>query len=203
MTTPPSSRRKLAASSLADRIYPRAAHEIHVEWRYLEDHIAREAEVGLDLDPDFQRAHVWTAAQQVAFCEHVLCGGETGLTLIVASTGRTHECSVRPDGSIFIPDYALLDGKQRLEAVRRFMRGEIRVFVGVEGEADGYAWDDLDVSLRRYHTTRFVWRTVLCATRADMLRLYLRFNAGGVVHAREELDRVAAMLRAETGGGCS
>ena len=37
-------------------------------------------EEGLQLNPDFQRGHVWTEDQQVKFLEFILRGGKTGRT---------------------------------------------------------------------------------------------------------------------------
>lgn len=38
-------------------------------------------EDGLDLNPDFQRGHVWTPSQQAAFVEFFLRGGKTARVL--------------------------------------------------------------------------------------------------------------------------
>ncbi len=38
-------------------------------------------EYGLQLNPDFQRGHVWAEEQQIAFVEFILRGGMTGRDL--------------------------------------------------------------------------------------------------------------------------
>lgn len=164
--------------------FPRAHYEIDIEWRYLERHIASQAEYGLDLDPDFQRAHVWTDAQRSAYVEYALKGGEVGRVL-------TFVCSDWEP--IPVPGYAILDGKQRLESVRRFLRGDVRVFAG-PAKPEGYAFGEFTGSLRSVQA-RFSWRVVIAPTRTDILRLYLQINAGGTPHTSDELDRVRGLLR--------
>ncbi len=88
--------------------------------------------------------------------------------------------------------YELVDGLQRLTAVLRFLRGEIRVL--------GIHYDDLTVVDRRCLPSRcrFKWRVCNLPTRADVLKLYLLLNAGGVVHSPEEIERVRGLLAATT-----
>ena len=47
---------------------------VDVYWNLLEDFLGKHRNYGLDLEPDFQRAHVWTEDQQVAFVELLLPG---------------------------------------------------------------------------------------------------------------------------------
>ena len=45
---------------------------------FLEDEIR---DYGLQLNPEFQRGHVWTRKQQIAYVEFLLRGGRTGRDL--------------------------------------------------------------------------------------------------------------------------
>lgn len=46
------------------------SYQVHVGWDYLEDQFAQfEKGYGLDLDPDFQRAHVWDRTKQERYVE--------------------------------------------------------------------------------------------------------------------------------------
>lgn len=38
---------------------------------------------GLQLDPDFQRAHVWSRSQQISYVEYFLKGGMSGLDIFL------------------------------------------------------------------------------------------------------------------------
>lgn len=167
--------------------FPRAFHAVEVSWTYIEKQIANEQEVGLDLTPDFQRAHVWTMDQRRAYIEYSLRGGEVGRTL----TFGCYDWNKSP-----VPGYVILDGKQRLETVRMFLRGEIRVFPKSK-RPEGYAFGDFEGRLLPAEQ-RFRWQVVVCKTRAAMLETYLNINAGGTPHSAEELERVRSLLEKET-----
>jgi len=111
--------------------FPRAHYQVNVSWEYLEEtvewYLALEL-APLDLNPDFQRAHVWTEAQQRAYVEYVLRGGEVGRTLTFNCPGWMND---------FRGPYVIVDGKQRLEAARKFVRGELKVFGQTYAEFGG------------------------------------------------------------------
>jgi len=135
--------------------FPTAHYQVDVDWNFLERHIRNAIDNdGLILEPDFQRAHVWTQAQQIAYVE--------------------------------IGPYEILDGKQRLEAVRAFLRGDLPIF--------GHRFSEYTGHLRVFHS--FKWKICTLETREEVLQLYLNINAGGTPHTQAELDRVWAMLKA-------
>lgn len=184
----------LTASMIADRMMPVAHYEIDLRWQNLEAHLDYELRAGLDLDPDFQRGHVWTPSQRVAWVEHVLTRGDVGKTLLVAHVGtRSHES----DRNGQIQGYCLVDGKQRLTTVRAFLRGDFGVFADPE-HPEGYLWSELGPDLKRDFTVRFHWRVVVVPTRAEILRLYLKINAQGTPHTAAEIARVQRLLAEET-----
>lgn len=155
---------------------PQAHHQVDVDWRWLETTLRTyPARGGLNLNPDYQREHVWTREQQVAYVEYVLSGGEVGKAIIWNATSWPAD-----DGK----PIELVDGKQRLEAVRAFMRGDIKAH-GMS-YADG---DALGIECR------FHWRICSLATRAEVLALYLNINAGGTPHTPSEIERVRSLLR--------
>lgn len=162
--------------------FPHAAYEIDIGWRYLEDYIAFSVEeMKLDLEPDFQRAHVWTSAQQTAYIEYQLAGGEVGKNLTFNHT--TWDDPRSANGT-----YVIVDGKQRLQAIRMFMRDELKVF--------GHVFSEYTDALRMHHAG-FKWRVCSLATRAEVLKLYLNINAGGTPHTFDELTTVRALLKKE------
>lgn len=165
--------------------FPKAAYGVDIEWDYLERSLAGYTkDYDLDLNPDFQREHVWTKEQQRLFVEYQLQGGELGRTLIFTHPSWNSLRSVE-GGRLEI-----LDGKQRLEAVRAFLRDEVDVF--------GRRFSEWSGKLRMVHTN-FRFNIVELQTRADILRVYLSLNAGGTPHTADELNRVRKMLRAEEG----
>lgn len=157
--------------------FPRAHYEVDVFWHSLERQLVMFGEgCGLNTDPDYQREHVWTEAQQQAYVEYILQGGEVGRNI----TWNADEWPM-PRGPL-----ELVDGKQRLEAVRRFIRGELVVF--------NMRYVDGDVL--RIYSSGFKFR-VCSLDRAGVLRLYLNINAGGTPHTSNEISRVRALLEDE------
>ena len=168
---------------LADDIlrFPQAHYEVTVEWGYVEEWLTeqfREAEV--DLDPDFQRGHVWTSAQQTAYCEFILRGGESSRVLY----WNHPEWGGVKRGSGML---TLVDGKQRLEAVRSFLRNEVAVFNGV-------FLRDMEPRILRKTGVAFQMRIAKLPSRREVIEWYLMINAGGTPHTPEEIQRVRALL---------
>jgi hypothetical protein len=165
--------------------FPTARYEIDVSWMHLErglKDIAGEGEIRLD--PDYQRAHVWTSQQQIDYVEFQLSGGDVSRTLVFNAPFWDRISEVP-----FEDQYVeLLDGKQRLEAVRAFLRGDIAVF--------GQKFDEFEGP---FPTMNYRFRFHVCCleTRVEVLELYLKINAGGTPHSQQELDRVRGLLEVE------
>lgn len=166
--------------------FPQAGYVVNIGWDYIEEWLDQQTErhgggQTLELEPDFQRVHVWTREQQTRYCEYILRGGEGGRLLYWNHPNWM--------GS-FEGALTLVDGKQRLEAVRAFLRGEVPVF-------DGRFVADLEPRFMRLSHVDFHMRIASLKTRWDVLNWYLMINAGGTPHTPEELDRVRALLAAE------
>ena len=77
-------------------------------------YIAEEIEeMGLQLDPEFQRGHVWTEQQQIAWLEYHLRGGKSGNTIYL-NNPFWHSSRQPKDGEY--KDYVCVDGLQRITA---------------------------------------------------------------------------------------
>lgn len=142
---------------------------------------------GLELEPDYQRGHVWSQEQQVHFIENVMRGAvaTSGLT-IQFNSPNFEQRDVSPERDL--PDgIQCVDGLQRLTAVRRFMAGELRPF--------GLSLDDLRGT--EYDPTRMTFRLRIAIFnfehKVELLDHYLALNAGGTPHAESEIARVRAM----------
>lgn len=154
-----------------------------VSWHDLENTLQRyEKENDLDLNPDFQRGHVWSSEQQIKYVEYILKRGNLSRHIIF-------NCPGWMEG--FEGQMVLIDGKQRLNAVRLFMSNELPVF----GRA--YLRDFTRGSkkmVRFPHEIYFTFYVNDLQTRAEVLQFYLDLNAGGVVHSEHEIDRVRQLL---------
>jgi hypothetical protein len=86
----------------------------------------------------------------------------------------------------------LVDGKQRLEAVRKFVRNELPVF----GGNYLHDFDDPKLLLRDMNCSLLFGVNNL-KTRKEVLQWYLQLNTGGVVHTQEEIEKVKNLLAKE------
>lgn len=142
-------------------------------------------ESGLILNPDFQRGHVWTEAQQTAFMEYYLRGGRSGMVIFFnqPSWGR----SPLAHG---YDELVCVDGLQRLTAIVRFMNNEIPAF--------GQLHDEFGESIRRApNNAGLRFNVNSLQTREQVLTWYLQMNDGGTPHTAEEIGRVRGLLDAE------
>ena len=82
----------------------------------------------------------------------------------------------------------IIDGKQRLTAIYRWVKGEIPAVC-----SDGATiWYRDTNAIDRRSLWLELWMVDLPV--ADRLRFYLRLNRGGTVHTRDEIAKVEAML---------
>lgn len=164
-----------------------AAYRVDHSWldllRTLECYQNPGAGAQLDLNPDFQRAHVWTDAQKTAYVEYMLRGGLSGRDLYFNCVGWNK----RYEGP-----FVIVDGKQRLNAATEFLQGRVRAF--------GRFLDEYADRLLHFEPA-FTFHINDLGTRAEVLTWYLEMNTGGTVHTQAELDKVRAMLAIESGTG--
>lgn len=142
--------------------------------------IERQQLQRLDLDPDFQRGHVWTEAQQIAYIEFILAGGYTGKDLYFNHPGWR---------DTYKGDFVLVDGKQRLLAITKFTNNLIPAFGTYLKE-----FDEPEVLLRRYGVKVHVNNL---QTRKECLKWYIQFNEGGTPHTKAEIDKVKDLIKLE------
>lgn len=89
----------------------------------------------------------------------------------------------------------IVDGKQRLEAIRKFLRGELKAFGYYIQEFEDYKNKEGKIVLS--YKYELIFHINDLQTRKEVLQWYLDLNAGGVVHTPEELDKVRKLLEAE------
>lgn len=167
------------------RLKEKGQYEINVSLKYLERTIQDyKNDYKLELNPDFQRGHVWTKEQQIAYVEFLLRGGVTANTIYF-------NCPYFDDfrSDLYNMDMVCVDGLQRLTALRKFINNEIPVF--------GYylkEFEDYEILLR---VTGIRININNLKTKKDVLEWYIDFNSGGTVHSQEEIKRVQQMLEDE------
>lgn len=139
-----------------------------------------QEEEHLELCPEFQRGHVWTKEQQMAYIEFLLRGGKTGRDLYFNNPSQHHTV---PEGAYNA--FVCVDGLQRITAMRRFIHNEIPAFESFFSEYT----DNMRIikDTIRIHINDL-------QTEKEVIMWYLEMNSGGTPHSREELERVKALL---------
>ena len=157
------------------------SYSVNVGWRFLEKWLA-DTHPHTVIEPDFQRHHVWDDERRSRYVEFCLRGGHWSRDLFWnCATWNRVESREEP--------LELVDGLQRLTAVRMFMADGLRVFDHLYSQFE----DEL-----RWTKQDFRMNVNDLETRAQVLRWYLEINEGGVAHAPGELERVRALLEAES-----
>jgi hypothetical protein len=139
---------------------------------------------GLELNPDFQRGHVWTADQQEHFIANCLRGVVAPSGFLIqfncADWGDEDAESDLPKG------LQCVDGLQRFTAVTEFAKGNVKPFGFTAQELMGTQFSPkriyMKVAIHSY------------TKRVDLLSHYLALNAGGTQHSAEEIERVRGLL---------
>lgn len=156
------------------------AYQVNIGWRYLPDWVeCQKEEMGLQLNPLFQRGHVWTEEQQIAYVEFVLRGGKS--SRIVYFNCPSWHWNVKPGE---YNDFVCVDGLQRITAVLRFMNNEVPAF-GIfckDYEDQPTINTDLIVNINDLKTEK------------EVLQWYIDLNSGGTPHSTEEIRRVKDMI---------
>lgn len=147
-----------------------ANYRIDVAWTSLQQHLEMfGASAPLVLDPVYQRGYVWTTQQQIEYLEFQIKGGMSGRDIFWNAPGW-HES---PEKAI-----ELVDGKQRINAVQRFLRDEIPVFGRLLSGYDGAP--DMIRHRFKFHVNDLV-------DPVDVVQWYLDMNTGGSAHTEKDL----------------
>lgn len=128
--------------------------------------------------PPWQRPEVWEEGRKRAFIEGIFLGLGTGTYVV-------HQPDWDESGRKPMSGW-LIDGQQRISAIRDFVQGDLTIF-------DGLRYADLDEVERRRRFLHLVFPYVELPYQEDekfLRELYLRLNFGGVPHTQADLDRV-------------
>lgn len=148
--------------------------------KYIEEEVS---EIGLQLNPEFQRGHVWTEEQQIAWLEYHLRGGKSGNTIYLNNPFWN---SVRKAKQGEYSDYVCVDGLQRIIAAQRFVHNEIKVF--------GSYFDEYEDKLRLVNDNTLILNVNDLKSEKEVLQWYIDMNAGGTPHTSKEIERVKQMI---------
>lgn len=154
-------------------------YSINVSWDFLLEHLKRQQNkklASLELNPDFQRGHVWTEEQQIDYVEYKLADGPGAEIINFNCVGWM---------TTFEGPYVCVDGLQRITAVQAFLENKIKAFGHFYSE-----FEDQHQLSRIY----FIFNINNLKTRKEVLTWYLEVNHQGTPHTKKELDKVRDLL---------
>jgi len=165
-------------------IIPDGNYETTVSLNYLKMTIEEYVkEYNLNLDPDFQRGHVWTKGMRVKYVEFVLRGGKSNPIYF------NHEGWM----SDFRGEFVLVDGKQRLTSLLMFLNNEFPVFKEKDTE------DNIGFYAKEFecfnNSVTFIINKL--PDKKSVLKWYLQMNEANIAHSDEELNKVREMIKKE------
>ena len=158
------------------------SYQVNIPLRDIPDRIKKwqeDAWYNLQLNPNFQRGHVWTKEQQVKYIEYLLRGGKA------ANVIYFNQPSWQGEATTDYNDFVCVDGLQRLTAVLRFMNNEIKAFGSYYKEFDDKLPFDVDL----------IFNVNNLKTEKEVLQWYVDMNSGGTPHTDEEIERVEKMIQ--------
>lgn len=133
----------------------------------------------LQLNPEFQRGHIWTQEQQKKYIEFILRGGKTGRDFYFNLNRKTNE-------------HVCVDGLQRTTAFIKFLNGEIKVFdqyfndfYFTKRETGGNPLPEFRVNVYMNYLE----------SKKEILEWYVDMNTGGTPHTNDEIERVKKMIQ--------
>lgn len=147
---------------------------------------------GLDLNPDFQRGHVWKQQQQIKFIEAFIRDAIGSSAKIITFNCPEFGGNEKSKNSDLSGEMLCMDGLQRLTAMQAFVDGEFKIFQEHNGGVDLEFFNSSRYSLKN-RTLRF--EIFFMQKKKDVLEYYLAFNSGGTIHSESEINRVTGMLK--------
>ena len=158
-------------------------YQVNFRWKSLIRELEEEKQyTEYVLIPDFQRGHIWNEDQQSSFVEFMLKNGSSPSNHCRFIFWNEFKSDLDKGEKYKI---VLVDGLQRITTVTKFLKGEIKAF-------NHYIKDFGKWVLWR---NDFIFCTANYQNELDVLRWYIALNEGGVVHTKEELDRVKEMIK--------
>lgn len=150
-------------------------YRVNVPWNHLKSWIKSNEELNIQLEPDFQRTHVWTDDQKSRYVEFKLSGGPSSSEIRWNCKGWMRS---------FEGPFVLVDGLQRITAVLDFLDDKVKAFGKYYSEYEGPMSLNCNFSMIVNNIENY----------SDVLKWYVEINDGGTPHTEEELNKVRKML---------
>lgn len=151
-----------------------------------------DTDVLLELNPEFQRGHVWSLDKQIAFVENLLRGIDINKTI------RFNDLTMHPhdDADEILQNKIIcIDGLQRLTAITDFVDGKYKVF------NNQLSYDDIlnhpdKASMRRiFNSALLQFEFLQITSYKEVLEYYIDLNFGGVAHTAADIQIAKDILK--------
>ncbi|WP_368880403.1 DUF262 domain-containing protein [Proteus mirabilis] len=160
----------------------------HVDLYRLEKSIQTfetEDDMIVEMNPDYQRGHVWTLDQKIHYIENMLrFKFQPEIRLNFPHYKDTHsKCKNGLKKNVV----TCIDGLQRYTAITEFANEKFKVFdnqVGVK---------DLDCTAFSFKRLHCILKIYEFTDKKELLQFYIDLNAGGTFHTPDEINRVKKM----------
>lgn len=165
--------------------FPQSSYHINSSLNFILEQIGHWNDRDLmrvEMEPEFQRAHVWTEKQQISYMEYLVRNPGDSKAKSITFNCSSWNCYLPKDNIVY-----LVDGLQRLTAIKRFLNNEIPIYGYYLKEFDS------DLFIKRIYLDIYVYALPY----KEMLKLYINMNAGGVLHTEEEIVKVRVLLEKE------
>lgn len=165
---------KILRNKTIPQLIPTGNYIVNHHLDKLKDTIERYVEeYGLNLDPDFQRGHVWTMQQRLKYVEFILQGGKSNPIYM------NHEGWMKSWNG----EMVIVDGKQRLTSLLMFLNDKFPVFKELDNPRNiGYYASEFDFIP---HDIPVVINDL--EGKDKVLEWYLQINRGNIAHTESVL----------------
>ena len=168
----------------------KGSYQVNVHLSHIKKTLADyEQDYGLELNPDFQRGHVWTEEQQIAWLEFYFKSDDNMSSNIIYFNSPAFQ-PVETENKDLNNAILCVDGLQRLTAMIKLLDNEIKIFGHYLNE-----FEDSSLLTKRYS---LIFNINNLCYRKELLNLYIDMNTGGTVHSSTEIARVKKMLQTTT-----
>lgn len=154
----------------------------------------------LDMNPPYQRDHVWTEEQRVALVKSWIMGIPVGAVILNRRDTETWRKNTGQETTGIGDVWGVVDGKQRIETARMWFNGELRVprawfhehDIDAFGGPDGVvSYRGLALPMQRHQGTSWFLPVIegTLPTPEAEAELFLLVNGGGTAQEPEVMDR--------------
>ena len=157
------------------------SYQVNMPIKHFKQWIDENIDDGLQLNPAFQRGHIWNPDQQSSYIEFLLKGGQSGRVIYFNCPSWLNRSYLK---KYEYNDFVCVDGLQRTNAILAFLDNEIKAFGLYYNQFEDKIPFDVNVLINVNNLK----------TEKEVLTWYVEMNAGGTPHTKEEIEKVKRMI---------